>query len=85
MTMNHERRKSKAIREWIIFALSIGLGAHIVLGFMLHSPETWPLQSLWFYGLLISISVYIGVQLCRSVWWLFRNHSHAQTSDSTEE
>lgn len=83
--MEHDRQKSKAIREWIIFSLSLGLGAHIVLGLVLHSPESWPIQSLWVYGLLISLSVYVVVQLGRSLWWFFRSHSSMQASNLPDD
>lgn len=76
------QKSSKAIREWIIFSLCLGLGAHIVLGLMLHSPELWPLHSLWIYGLLISFSVYVVVQLARSLWWLgFKSNLSVQKSE----
>lgn len=85
MLMEHDRQKYNVIREWIIFALSIGLGAHIILGLMLHSPESWPLKSLWIYGLLISFCVYIVVQLCRSLWWFLRGNSQSQGSEPSED
>lgn len=83
--MADEGQKSKAIREWIIFTLSIGLGAHIVLGLMLHSPERWPLRSLWIYGILISVSVYIVVQVIRSVWWLVKSAATSHSSHSPHQ
>lgn len=76
--------KSKAIREWIIFSLCLGIGAHIILGLVLHSPELWPLKSLWIYGLLISFSVYLVVQMSRSLWWWFRSVSNSNTGNSTD-
>lgn len=83
--IGHDRQKSNAIREWIIFSISLGLGAHIVLGLMLHSPEAWPTESLWVYGLLISLSVYIVVQLSRSLWWVYRGSFKSDVSDTPEE
>jgi hypothetical protein len=62
--------KSAIAREWIIFALSLGLGAHIMLGFMLHAPERWPWHELGLYGVLIGLSVYVIVQVVRSCWWV---------------
>src|SRR5207253_7446557 len=37
-------RKAIIAREWIIFALSFGLGGHIALGLVLHNPSRamWP-------------------------------------------
>ena len=83
--LGYGRSKSKAIREWIIFSLCLGIGAHIVLGLILHSPELWPLKSLWIYGLFISFSVYAVVQLSRSLWWWFRSVSDSNTGDSTND
>jgi hypothetical protein len=65
-------RKATIAREWIIFALSLGLGGHIVLGLMLHAPEQWRWDELGAKGLLIGISVYVVVQLMRSCWWALR-------------
>jgi hypothetical protein len=83
--MEHERQKSNAIREWIIFSLSLGLGAHIVLGIMLHSPDLWETKSLWINGLLISFSVYIVVQLSRSLWRFIRSHSNSEPAPPPED
>jgi len=83
--IGHDQQKSNAIREWIIFSLSVGVGAHIVLGLMLHSPEAWPTKSLWVYGLLISLSVYVVVQLSRSLWWVYRSKSRPDMSDTTKD
>ena len=83
--LGYDQSKSRVIREWIIFSLCLGIGAHIVLGLMLHSPELWPLKSLWIYGLFISFSVYVVVQLGRSLWWWFRSASHADAGDPTND
>jgi hypothetical protein len=64
--------KSTVAREWIIFALSLGLGAHIMLGLMLHAPNRWPWHELGLYGILIGLSVYVVVQVGRSCWWVIR-------------
>ena len=77
--------KSKAIREWIIFSLCLGIGAHIVLGLVLHSPELWPVKSLWIFGLLISFFVYVVVQLSRSLWWWFRSVSNSSAGNLTDD
>ncbi len=59
-------------REWIIFAISMGLGGHIVLGIILHKPEVWPWSRAGTYALLLGLAVYLAVQLCRSLWWLLK-------------
>ena len=79
--LGYDRSKSRAIREWIVFSLCLGIGAHIVLGLILHSPELWPLKSIWVYGLLISLSVYVIVQLGRSLWWWLRGVSDSDTGN----
>jgi hypothetical protein len=79
--LGYDRSKSRAIREWIVFSLCLGIGAHIVLGLILHSPELWPLKSIWVYGLLISFSVYVIVQLGRSLWWWLRGVSDSDTGN----
>ncbi len=66
------QRKSKIIKEWIIFSLCLGLGGHMALGLVLHAPEVWPLNTVWVYGLLMAMSFYVVVQLARSIWWFFR-------------
>ena len=81
--LGYGRSKSRALREWIIFSLCLGIGAHIVLGLVLHSPELWPLKSLWIYGLLISFSVYLVVQMSRSLWCWFRSAPNSNTGNPT--
>ena len=75
----HDQQQSKAIREWIIFSLSLGFGAHLVLGLRLHAPEAWPMQSLWIDGFLISLSVYLSVyivcQVIKALWKIVRSRS----------
>ena len=83
--LGYDQSKSRVIREWIIFSLCLGIGAHIVLGLMLHSPELWPLKSLWIYDLFISFSVYAVVQLGRSLWWWFRNVPASSIGDPTND
>jgi hypothetical protein len=60
------------LREWIIFAISLGVGGHIALGVVLHAPEAWPWRTAGLSGLLIGLLVYGLVQLARSVWWMVR-------------
>ncbi len=62
----------KFVKEWVIFALCLGLGGHLALALLLHAPEQWPADTLWIYGVLLALAVYMAVQLLRSVWWLCR-------------
>jgi hypothetical protein len=59
-------------REWIIFAICLGLGGHIALGVMLHAPNLWPWSRAGLYGLLSGLALYGAVQLGRSIWRLNR-------------
>lgn len=63
------------VREWIIFAICLGLGGHIVLGVILHAPEQWPWSDAGLHGLLVGLSVYVAVQLVRSVWWVVKSRT----------
>ena len=73
-----EKTKKKVIREWIIVALCIGLGAHVTLGMVLHGPGEWSGATYATYGILISLSIYVLVQLGRSVWWWLRVERSAE-------
>jgi len=61
------------MREWIVFALCLGVGGHIALGVVMHAPGLWPWSTTGFYGLLSGIAVYALVQAGRGVWKLFRH------------
>src|SRR4029078_11688461 len=73
------------MREWIIFALCLGVGRHIALGggmvdggdialvVVMHAPGLWPWSTTGFYGLLSGVAVYGLVQAGRGVWKLFRH------------
>ena len=63
-------QKRRIIREWALFGLSFGLGGHVVLGMMLHAPELWPWDKAGVYGLLVGLSVYVAIQVLRSIWWV---------------
>ena len=67
-----EKTKKKLMREWIILALCLGLGAHVTLGIVLHGQDDWSGTTYSIYGILISLSIYVLVQLGRSIWWLLR-------------
>jgi hypothetical protein len=56
------------IREWIIFALCLGVGGHIALGVILHAPGYWPWSTAGFYGLLSGLGLYGLVQAGRAIW-----------------
>lgn len=60
------------LREWLIFAICVGVGGHIALGVVLHAPGFWPWNMTGFYGLLSGLAVYGVVQGVRSAWRLFR-------------
>jgi hypothetical protein len=60
------------MREWIIFALCLGVGGHVALGVMLHAPDLWPWSTAGFYGLLSGLAVYALVQGGRGFWKLLK-------------
>jgi len=66
-------RKTVVAREWIIFALSFGLGGHIALGFMLHNstPERW--QTIGWKAMFFGLFVYVAVQAGRSIFLAIRS------------
>ncbi len=85
-----DKSKSRAIKEWVIFAVCMGLGGHIALALLLHAPaDQWPDRAPWFYvvgfSISLSFSVYVGVQLIRSVWWFVRGErsEEAESQDET--
>ena len=64
-------RKASIAREWIIFALSVGLGGHIALGLILHEPaQHW--QEMGWNTLFIGLFVYVAVQAGRSIFFAVR-------------
>ena len=64
-------------REWIIFALCLGAGGHLALGFVLHAPDLWPWSRAGLYGLLSGLVIYVLVQVVRFLW----SRVHAKRSD----
>ena len=66
-------RKTVAAREWIIFALSFGLGGHVALGFMLHGskPDRW--QTIGWKAVFFGLFVYVAVQAGRSIFLAIRS------------
>ena len=74
--------KSYMVREWIVFALCLGLGGHIALAVVLHAPERWPWSHAGLYGLVLGAGVYGGVQLIRALWWAVRGRSKTESLSS---
>lgn len=74
--------KSHMIREWIVFALCLGLGGHIALAVVLHAPERWPWSHAGLYGLVLGAGVYGVVQLIRVLWWAVRGRSKTESLSS---
>jgi hypothetical protein len=60
------------MREWILFALCLGLGGHIALGFVLHAPELWPWSRAGLYGIFSGLAVYAVIQVVRLLWQSLR-------------
>ena len=73
------RQKTAIIREWVIFAISLGLGGHVALGLVLHVPTIWSWNKAGVHGLLIGLSVYVAVQLLRSFWWALKGNKRSGT------
>jgi len=71
--------KSDMVREWIVFALCLGLGGHIALAVVLHAPERWPWTHAGLYGLVLSVGVYVAVQLARTLWRAVRGRSKEES------
>jgi hypothetical protein len=71
------------IREWIIFALCLGVGGHIALAVILHAPDLWPWRTAGLYGLLSGLVVYGVVQSGRVIWRMCRRSSEAISNDKS--
>jgi hypothetical protein len=59
-------RRLPIAREWIIFAICMGLGGHLVLGIVLHAPDAWPWEQAGRHALLVGFAVYVAVLLSRA-------------------
>lgn len=68
-------------REWIIFALCLGAGGHLALGFVLHAPDMWPWSRAGLYGLLSGLVIYVSVQVVRFVWGRVKSERSDQSLD----
>ena len=80
MAIDSSEKKKTVFRECIIFAVSIGAGAHIALGLILHSPDTWDWNHTAVHTILIGLSVYVVIQIARSCWWFFKGRKHNRQS-----
>ena len=74
-------RKGTIAREWIIFALSFGLGGHIAFGLVLHSPSPERWQAMGWNVLFIGLFVYIAVQAGRSFYLAIRSRRSKHGAD----
>ena len=79
MAQRDVSQKSRLIREWIVFALCLGLGGHIALAVVLHAPERWPWSHAGLYGLVLGVGAYVAVQLIRTLRWALRGPSKAES------
>lgn len=68
------------VREWIVLALCLGLGAHVALGFLLHGGQDWPTETYGYYGIFFGVFIYLAVQIARSLWWVTKGHKTTQGS-----
>ena len=59
-------------REWIIFALSIGLGGHVALGLVLHDPSGRQWQDAGWNAFFIGLFIYVLFQGGRSIYLVIR-------------
>jgi hypothetical protein len=67
------------VREWIVLALCLGLGAHVALGFLLHGEQGWPIESYGYYGIFFGVFIYVVVQIGRSIWWVRKENRSTQS------
>ncbi len=80
MAVDESSKKKTVFREWIVFAVSMGAGAHIALGMILHSPDTWDWNHTAIYTTLIGLSVYVVIQISRFSWWFFKKRKRDSQS-----
>ena len=72
--MGEMEQATKAVwaREWIIFALSIGLGGHVALGLVLHDPSGRQWQDAGWNAFFIGLFIYVLFQGGRSIYLVIR-------------
>ena len=68
-----QARKTVWLREWIIFALSIGLGGHVALGLILHDPTSSLWQNIGWKTFFIGLFIYAVIQAGRSIVMAIRS------------
>lgn len=71
------------VREWIIFAISLGAGGHVALGVILHAPELWTLREAGLNGLLSGLGMYAAIQAARWGWWMLKAPARAGSGSSS--
>lgn len=76
-------RKSTLIREWALFALSLGFGGHVALAMMLHAGDLWPWDKAGTYAFLVGLSVYVAMQVLRSIWWVITEARRGRSAMSS--
>ena len=75
VTRNMGFSRKAVVREWIVLALCLGLGAHVALGFLLHGGLNWPTEFYGYYGIFWGVFIYVIVQISRSIWRVFKGAS----------
>ena len=65
-------KKATWAREWIIFALSIGLGGHVALGVVLHDPSPKQWQDIGWNAVFFGLFIYVVFQAGRSLFMVVR-------------
>jgi len=64
--------KKTIVREWIVLAISLGFGAHVALGVLLHGSLDWRTEDFGFYGIFFGVFIYVVIQITRSVWHVWK-------------
>ena len=72
--------KKTIVREWIVLAISLGFGAHVALGVLLHGSLDWRTEDFGFYGIFFGVFIYVVVQIGRSIWWVMKSNRNTQGS-----
>ena len=72
MAIDQSKKKKTVFREWIIFAISMGAGAHVALGMILHAPERWDWNHTATHTILIGFAIYGVIQIIRSFRWIIK-------------
>jgi hypothetical protein len=67
-----QEKKAVWAREWIIFAISIGLGGHVALGVVLHDPSPRQWQDIGWNVVFFGLFIYVLFQGGRSLFLVLR-------------